>query len=155
MACDNADSAETNLNPVRRRLVGKDRLRAQGWTQNDSPFAMLPAHFLARNSLRWTTQNLRARNALYLRFLTSSTASPPRNNQGDEYEVEAASGSEGVTSIIPSEQVQLQSNYLGDASKSDWSRSYFGLSTEPFSKEIAIILQAPVDPLDIEVKPGL
>jgi hypothetical protein len=37
---------------------------------------------------------------------------------------------------------------------SDWSKSYHGLSTQPFSKEIADLLQAPIDPLDIEMKPG-
>ncbi|KIO31079.1 hypothetical protein M407DRAFT_68558 [Tulasnella calospora MUT 4182] len=35
----------------------------------------------------------------------------------------------------------------------DWSKSFHGLSTEPFSSEIAKILQAPIDPLDIEMKP--
>ncbi|KAG8956734.1 hypothetical protein FRC04_000212 [Tulasnella sp. 424] len=35
----------------------------------------------------------------------------------------------------------------------DWSKSFHGLSTEPFSPEIAEILQAPVDPMDIEMKP--
>jgi hypothetical protein len=36
---------------------------------------------------------------------------------------------------------------------SDWSKSYHGLSTQPFSKEVADLLQAPVDPKDIEMKP--
>ncbi|KZS97805.1 mitochondrial genome maintenance MGM101 [Sistotremastrum niveocremeum HHB9708] len=35
----------------------------------------------------------------------------------------------------------------------DWSKSYFGLSSEPFPKEVAKILLAPVDPLNIEIKP--
>lgn len=45
-------------------------------------------------------------------------------------------------------------NYNGVGTRNDWSRSYFGLSTKPFSKEIADILQTPLDPLDIEMKPG-
>ena len=36
----------------------------------------------------------------------------------------------------------------------DWSRSYSGLSVQPFSKEVAVILQAPIEPLDVEMKPG-
>lgn len=36
----------------------------------------------------------------------------------------------------------------------DWSRSYAGLSVQPFSNEVAEILQAPIEPLDIEIKPG-
>ncbi|EPQ59053.1 mitochondrial genome maintenance MGM101 [Gloeophyllum trabeum ATCC 11539] len=41
----------------------------------------------------------------------------------------------------------------GDASTTDWSRSYHGLSVQPFPKEAADILMAPIDPLDIEIKP--
>ncbi len=36
----------------------------------------------------------------------------------------------------------------------DWSRSYHGLSTQPFPPEVADILLASIDPLDIEMKPG-
>lgn len=50
-----------------------------------------------------------------------------------------------------SEQARI---YHGDGSRTDWSRSYHGLSVEPFPKEAAEILQAPLDPENIEVKPG-
>ncbi|KAF7368977.1 Mitochondrial genome maintenance protein [Mycena venus] len=40
-----------------------------------------------------------------------------------------------------------------DASATDWSKSYAGLSQQAFSKEIADVLLAPLDPLDIEIKP--
>lgn len=36
----------------------------------------------------------------------------------------------------------------------DWSRSYQGLGAQPFPKEAADILLAPIDPLDVEMKPG-
>lgn len=39
-------------------------------------------------------------------------------------------------------------------STTDWSRSYHGLSTQAFPSEVAEILQAAIDPLDIEMKPG-
>jgi len=39
-------------------------------------------------------------------------------------------------------------------STTDWSRSYHGLSTQPFPPEVADILLASIDPLDIEMKPG-
>ncbi|CAE6356029.1 unnamed protein product [Rhizoctonia solani] len=35
----------------------------------------------------------------------------------------------------------------------DWYTSYHGLSSQPFPKEAAEILMAPIDPLDVEVKP--
>lgn len=42
----------------------------------------------------------------------------------------------------------------GSVSGTDWSKSYHGLSSQPFSKEAADILQAPLDPSDVEMKPG-
>ena len=42
----------------------------------------------------------------------------------------------------------------GHDGTTDWSRSYSGLSTQPFPKEVADILLAPLDPLDVEMKPG-
>ena len=41
-----------------------------------------------------------------------------------------------------------------DPSTPDWSKSYFGLSTQPFPKEAADVLLAPIDPRDVEIKPG-
>lgn len=35
----------------------------------------------------------------------------------------------------------------------DWSSSFHGLSTTPFSPETAAVLMQPLDPLDIEIKP--
>jgi hypothetical protein len=40
-------------------------------------------------------------------------------------------------------------------SSTDWSKSYHGLSTQAFSKEVADILLAPIDPQDVEMKPGM
>ena len=36
----------------------------------------------------------------------------------------------------------------------DWSRSFHGLSTKAFSEDATKILTAPVDPNDVEIKPG-
>lgn len=44
---------------------------------------------------------------------------------------------------------------LGPDKKIDWSKSFHGLSVEPFSKETADVLLAPLDPEDVEVKPGI
>lgn len=41
----------------------------------------------------------------------------------------------------------------GNNHGTDWSKSYHGLSSQAFSKEIAEILLAPIDPLDVEMKP--
>jgi Mitochondrial genome maintenance MGM101 len=36
----------------------------------------------------------------------------------------------------------------------DWSRSFHGLSTQPFDADAAKVLTAPIDPNDVEIKPG-
>jgi hypothetical protein len=36
----------------------------------------------------------------------------------------------------------------------DWSRSFHGLSTQPFSEEVSTILTAPLELEDVEIKPG-
>jgi Mitochondrial genome maintenance MGM101 len=38
--------------------------------------------------------------------------------------------------------------------QNDWSKSYHGLALVAFPKDVAESLQAPIDPLDIEMKPG-
>lgn len=40
-----------------------------------------------------------------------------------------------------------------DPSNVDWTSSFHGLSVAPFAKETAEILLAPLDPLDVEIKP--
>ncbi|KAH7930627.1 mitochondrial genome maintenance MGM101 [Leucogyrophana mollusca] len=73
---------------------------------------------------------------------------------------------ETVRESLPSESVpssgtlsSSQSPFSGDfgsvtdSSATDWSKSYYGLSTQAFSKDIAEILLAPVDEMDVEMKP--
>lgn len=43
---------------------------------------------------------------------------------------------------------------VGSDGTTDWSRSYSGLSTQPFAKEIAEVLMAPIESLDVEITPG-
>ncbi|KAI0331307.1 Mgm101p-domain-containing protein [Cubamyces sp. BRFM 1775] len=73
--------------------------------------------------------------------------SPPTSKNG--------SSSSSAPSSIPVEFAE--SAVIGgsprDPSHPDWSRSYFGLSTQPFPKEVAEVLMTPIDPLDVEIKP--
>ncbi|KAL5487979.1 hypothetical protein ACEPAI_6087 [Sanghuangporus weigelae] len=58
-----------------------------------------------------------------------------------------------TTAGVPSELVNgAENNYETEATR-DWSTSYYGLSAQPFSKEAAEILQSPLQPMDIEIKP--
>jgi len=58
------------------------------------------------------------------------------------------SSENGPNSVAPLPDIK------GRDGTTDWSRSYSGLSVQPFSKEVADILQAPIDPLNVEMKPG-
>ncbi|KAF3318996.1 hypothetical protein TWF173_005404 [Orbilia oligospora] len=42
---------------------------------------------------------------------------------------------------------------LGEELATDWSRSFSGLSQEPFAKEVADVLLQPLDPVEVEIKP--
>ena len=60
-------------------------------------------------------------------------------------------------STLPTAQLKTESvlpDVKGIDGATDWSRSYSGLSTQPFSAEISEVLQAPIDEMDVEMKPG-
>ena len=42
-----------------------------------------------------------------------------------------------------------------DTTQVDWSRSFHGLSAQPFSDETAKVLTAPIEIDDVEIKPGI
>lgn len=66
---------------------------------------------------------------------------------------------EGSTSTpSPAFAASLSSNGNGNGADSDgqaidWSSSFHGLSTTPFSPETAAVLMQELDPIDIEIKP--
>lgn len=62
----------------------------------------------------------------------------------------ASAPAAATTSIAEPDEVDAA---LEDGT-TDWSRSFSGLSQEAFTKEVAAILLAPLDPLDVEIKPG-
>ena len=68
--------------------------------------------------------------------------------------------SEAVVSASSASFTPPQSPFVGEllqgngALGTDWSRSYHGLSTQAFSREIAEILLSSIDEMDIEIKPG-
>ena len=112
-----------------------------------------------------------------------ATKAPP-TTQASAVQTDASKGSPGIVDGYPSTANEIQDDFsaqneiindtpaesipssaalgvpppLLDApapgGSTDWSRSYHGLSTQPFPPEVADILQAAIDPLDIEMKPG-
>ncbi|KAL2147515.1 hypothetical protein VTI28DRAFT_8770 [Corynascus sepedonium] len=66
--------------------------------------------------------------------------------------------SNGTSAASPAFAAALSGNANGGggsdgAAAIDWSSSFHGLSTTPFSPETAAVLMQPLDPLDIEIKP--
>lgn len=85
-----------------------------------------------------------------------STASSSSEDIGDGEPIgDAASIAPAGTPAPSAFDGQLGIQEAQGGAPHDWSRSFHGLSYEPFRKEAAQVLQAPIDPLDIEVKPGM
>lgn len=80
--------------------------------------------------------------------LSSTTTTQPKAKNNPEVPPAAAAAAESSTHVL------LENNNENSGTATDWSKSYQGLSVEPFPKEISDILQAPVNPLDVEMKPG-
>ncbi|KAF5364160.1 hypothetical protein D9756_000315 [Leucocoprinus leucothites] len=94
----------------------------------------------ARSQQRQIIRSQRAWQPLLSRYQSTTTPTQPNNNGA-----EAKPATETPPPVFPEDN--------GSTGPTDWSRSYHGLSSEPFPDDIAQILQAPVDPLDIECKP--
>jgi hypothetical protein len=57
--------------------------------------------------------------------------------------------------IVPNEKMDSPlPDAVGIDGATDWSKSYFGLSSQPFAKDIADVLMSPLESQDVEVKPG-
>ena len=70
----------------------------------------------------------------------NSTVAPPKPNNE----------AKNATEVPP-----VDASENGLIGGTDWSKSFHGLSAEPFSDNIRQILQGPVDPQDVECKPGM
>jgi len=71
----------------------------------------------------------------------------------EEVPPENVLSAESVSSRIS--QIAFPGDFVsgGDSAANDWSKSYYGLSVEAFQREVADILLAPIDEMDIEIKP--
>ncbi|KIM48736.1 hypothetical protein M413DRAFT_437913 [Hebeloma cylindrosporum] len=90
------------------------------------------------------------------RLLVHNSSLLPKNagrslSQALRYSTEATSPSPPPTTQVKAEPVLPDVKAIDGST--DWSRSYSGLSTKPFSAEISAVLQAPIDEMDVEMKP--
>ena len=89
---------------------------------------------------------------------TPSATPPASSNHNNTVslaaEVEPATSSESSNLSLASSSLSLDgSDRPLTTSLHDWSRSFHGLSTSPFSHEIASVLLASISGADIEIKP--
>ncbi|KZV76030.1 mitochondrial genome maintenance MGM101 [Peniophora sp. CONT] len=99
-----------------------------------------------------------ARSAIAVRWASSAPVQGNPDiintlpNTADEVKVEvpreSVPSSAGLDSSLAADNGATTSG-----APTDWSRSYHGLSSVPFPKEVADILLHPIDPLDVEIKP--
>ena len=75
---------------------------------------------------------------------SSSTPTPPT------HAAPKPTQSSSSTPSTSDEPIKLQED---DPTQVDWTKSFHGLSVQPFSKEAADVLLAPVNPEDVEIKP--
>jgi hypothetical protein len=129
---------------TRHRLFSLLKLADRRFTSS-SPF--LPVHARALSTINNTL---------------ASTATKPNSNSkynGHDNTVPSSANNNSNGAHFAQEPQQPQNGPLPDFAiangegQYDWSRSYYGLSTQAFSSEIADSLLAPLDPLDIEIKP--
>lgn len=88
---------------------------------------------------------------------TSKEVNVSENVVSASNELETQSSTNGTNhfSTLPGHaDAHIASSSSSVDGRTDWSKSYHGLSAEPFPKEAAAVLQAPIDPMDIEMKPG-
>lgn len=120
---------------------------------------MSRALLAASRALRTPTLSRRAQSAVVARWASSAPVQGNPDiidtlpNTADEVKVEVppetASSSAGMDAPLTAEN-----GASAPGAPTDWSRSYHGLSSVPFPKEVADVLLQPIDPLDVEIKPG-
>ncbi|TFK72038.1 mitochondrial genome maintenance MGM101 [Pluteus cervinus] len=107
-----------------------------------------PAPHTARTS-QFALKTVSARS-----FTARATYTKPKEEKPAVAESLATTSSEfNVSSEIPPPSFSTDASQTQNEGHPDWSKSYFGLSTQAFPKETSDILLAPVDPLDVEIKP--
>lgn len=91
-------------------------------------------------------------------FRAASTVVSPDTKNAVEDDIKAEitpkTNGNGTAPTSASDPFPTPQSYTGDGSRNDWSRSFHGLSIEPFAKEVADVLMMPLQPEDIEIKPG-
>lgn len=99
------------------------------------------------NRLIVTQQRLPQRRAIS--HTSSRTAQPAASSTASQIPP-APTKPPSKPAKAAADPVQLQEE---DPTHVDWTKSFHGLSVQPFAKEAADILLAPLDPGDVEIKP--
>ncbi|KAJ9090254.1 hypothetical protein DSO57_1004502 [Entomophthora muscae] len=116
------------------------------------------AAILSRFSFKASISPYNASKFLSKTNLTKSysTSNATSNNDSFDFRVNEPDSAtvepERSDSVLEEIDVFTNTKDFADSS-SDWSRSFYGVGSKPFDKEISDILLAPLDSSDIEIKP--
>lgn len=132
------------------------------------------AGILCHRTYATSTRTYPARSAATNSRVTKAPASTTTNEVSRDDIFEAMADTAGVREALEDEvppesilsaesassrvsQIAFPGDFVsgGDREANDWSKSYYGLSVEAFQREIADVLLAPVDEVNIEIKPGM
>lgn len=148
---------QANLLRASRIVAGNSLkiINKAGTSPYSNPFLLNPGHIQHAQISFSATK----RSATPVRASQPGVGNPSSTQQfpstAGEVTPEAESNqSQNPAPSIPTSLDSLPQTLNGDGSATDWSRSYHGLSVEPFPKEAAEVLMAPIDELNIEIKPG-
>jgi len=110
-----------------------------------------------RNYRAHETQSLRSpcRRKFHSNKVTQAQAAPTPRTGSTSFQQRPSAPPPKHEAPKPAPPVSNQVTELqeDDPSQVDWSKSFHGLSVEPFAKEAADILLAPINEDDVEIKP--
>ncbi|KAG8219043.1 putative mitochondrial genome maintenance MGM101 [Butyriboletus roseoflavus] len=130
------------------------------------------AGILYHRTYATSTRTYPARPAASSSRVTKAPASTTTNEVSRDDISEAIADTAGIRKVLEDEvppesdlsvesasprtsQIAFPGDFVsgGDSAANDWSKSYYGLSVEAFPREIADILLAPLEEMDVEIKP--
>ncbi|KAG0325910.1 hypothetical protein BGZ99_010437 [Dissophora globulifera] len=151
-------SASTYVSKATRATTSKSATSTAAPTYSKSEFSTTPG---SSATSTYATKSFTASPASTAS--TSSSSSEPLSFSDDSDSSFFGAATTSTTTNVGGGAGQevtttgLKDGVIGDSATEDvhdWTRSFAGMATEPFEKEVADLLMAPLDPDDIEMKPG-
>lgn len=139
--------ATTIPRAARSLYSGSSSIRASSLLRSHAARSIAPRSSSQARQLSGTSRYAATPATSYARKTEDAPKAPVRSKAPDS--IDEQSPIKDMTSGLADEPLILDEG----ARQVDWTRSYHGLSSQPFSKEAAEVLMAPIPFDDVEVKP--